>query len=70
MIDDGKTKEELRAELIALQRRIDSLEATEDAPADDEEAPGVEQSKRDPVRAGWVAPVILAVNLPTAVFAG
>jgi len=70
MSDDGKTKDELRAELNALQRRIDALEGTEgDDRADDDEAPGIEQSKRDLVRAGWVAPVILAVNLPTAVFA-
>ena len=57
MIDDGKTKEELRAELNALQQRIAALEGTgTDDHADDEEAPGIEQSKRDLVRAGWVAP--------------
>lgn len=71
MSDDGKTKEELRAELNALQQRLAVLEGAEtNDRADDEEVPGVEQSKRDLMRTGWVAPVILAVNLPTAVFAG
>jgi len=65
MDDDGKTREELLAELDALRRRMDALEGTET-----DGRPEVEQSKRDLVRAGWVAPVILAVNLPTAVFAG
>ena len=69
MSDDGKTKEEHRAEMEALQRRIAELEgAKEDDGADDEKASGVEQSKRNLVRAGWVAPVILAINLPTVVF--
>ena len=71
MADDGKTREDLLAELKALRGRIDALEGTESEDrADDEDGRGVEQSKRDLVRAGWVAPVILAVNLPTAVFAG
>ena len=71
MDDDGKTKDELRAELNALQRRIAALEGSaEDDRTDENESTGVEQSKRNLVRAGWVAPVILAVNLPTAVFAG
>ena len=71
MGEKGKTREELLAELNALQNKIDALEGEDgDGRADAEAASDVDPSRRNLVQAGWVAPVILAVNLPTAVFAG
>ncbi len=75
MGNSDKTKEQLLAELETLQRRVETLEAGPESPdsgIDDVEPPEgeIEESKRSLIKAGWVAPVILAVNLPSTVFAG
>ena len=71
MGEKGKTREELLAELNALKSKIDALEGEDGGGgADVEAASNVDSLRRNVVKAGWVAPVILAVNLPTAVFAG
>lgn len=69
MSDHDKSKEQLIAELDGLRQRLDALEdtAASDTKADDSE---IQLARRGLVQAGWVAPVIMAVNLPTSVFAG
>jgi hypothetical protein len=63
-----RTKSHLRsseAELEALREQVHKLEGSADAVENGNG--GV--TKRDVMHAAWVAPVILSVNLPNAVFA-
>jgi len=74
MSDADRTKEQLLAELDALRRRIESLEGAAkptSSSSSEQEPPtsGAEFTKRDVLKMMWVAPVILKVALPNAVFA-
>ena len=51
-------------ELGTLRQRVQELEKAADAA---EQEDGV--SKRDVIKVAWVAPVVMAVNLPNSVFA-
>jgi hypothetical protein len=63
----GKAKSDLSAaesELESLRQQVQELEA---AAGSDKQEDGI--SKRDIFQAAWVAPVVMAVNLPNNVFA-
>lgn len=63
----GEATSELHAtesELVELRQRVQQLEEALEATERDE---GI--TKRDIAKAAWVAPVIMAVNLPDSVFA-
>ena len=72
MADQGQSKKlaAARAELEELRRRADELEAQiEAAGADGESEDHTDETRRRLVHGAWMAPVIMAVNVPDSVFA-
>ncbi|MEL6817519.1 MAG: hypothetical protein AAFP80_02590 [Pseudomonadota bacterium] len=58
-------KQDDAVELEALRQRVRELEEAVEFSASEE----VDEERREIVKAAWVAPVVLSVNLPNSVFA-
>ena len=72
MADDGQSKKlaQARAELEELRRRVEELESQiEAAGGDGEPEAQPDETRRRMMHGAWMAPVIMAVNVPDSVFA-